>query len=81
MAPWRQKTRVIRQDCNKYLLRRHELGLIQGINWREMSKGALTYPFAEPKEQISGWTNQYVPKPPSGENNDIFGIDLRKRSH
>ena len=27
----------------------------------------LTYAFAEPKEQISGLTNQYLPKPPSGE--------------
>ena len=31
-------------------------------------KGVLTYPFAEPEEQVSGLTNQYIPKSASGEH-------------
>lgn len=31
-------------------------------------EGVLTYPFAEPEEQVSGLTNQYIPSSASGEH-------------
>ncbi len=47
---------------------RHVLGLKQGIDKEKISESALTYPFAEPKEQISGSTNEYKSKHPGGDN-------------
>ena len=35
---------------------------------RSFPESALTYPFAEPKEQISGSTNEYKSKHPGGDN-------------
>ena len=46
---------------------RHVLGLKQDIDREKTPKSALTYPFAEPKEQISGSTNQYRSKQPGGD--------------
>lgn len=50
------------------MLPRHVSGLNHDIDWKGIPKSVLTYPSAEPKKQISGLTNQYMPKPPSREN-------------
>lgn len=78
VTPWKGGS----ENHGEYWLPGHVLRLDRKLDWPwQRPKGALTYPFAESKEQISGLTNQYMPGPVEWRNIDTGSIDSREGSH